>query len=525
MSIKDVRGSLRVLLRSVLVLIVFSVGALRASAELDGISHVSLNGMELVDRFGCGSVSEDGDFVLDSGESAELVLDAPCTFRSVGFWCEGELDGAMVRVLHADGSADRSYPVVESDDLSPEMVGSTGLAGDSHIGALVHTYGKDGIGVRLSVVGPVRLASLSFVFIERSEKMVKPEPAFRFVEHDHAMKVDGGGDDEQEPQDYPKPFVNSRESWNADPWWCDPWYCTTTHIGIHHTASASEFYSSSWSECAGNVKAIQAYHMYSRGWCDIGYNYLICVHGQIWEGRDGGDNIGGAHDGYNCGSMGVSFMGYFHEPYYQTLTPAMFDAIGELGAWKCDQQSIDPWGSAWYSGYGGMMSTVYGHRDVSSTACPGDLVYAEMNTIRGEIDDRLQGGGTDIVLDNPQAVFIGDWATSSAGDQTYGSDYRWRSTGIEIGYAYWSVQIPESGTYDLYYWWTDGGNRNPQTVVGVRVGGSTYTTMVNQQVYGGQWNHVGSGHFGSGTHLLVGLSTEGPGGYVVVADAARLVRR
>ena len=168
-------------------------------------------------------------------------------------------------------------------------------------------------------------------------------------------------------------------------------YCSPAILLRHHTASASDYTASTWSQAAGNVKSIQAYHMYTNGWCDIGYNYLVSKQGWIFEGRGGGDDVKGAHDGHNCGSMGVAALGYFHTPVNDPTTSALLDALEELGAWKCDQQGIAPHGSSWYAGYGGTMTNVYGHRDVKATACPGDILYGKLGEVRSGIAARLAG--------------------------------------------------------------------------------------------------------------------------------------
>ena len=68
------------------------------------------------------------------------------------------------------------------------------------------------------------------------------------------------------------------------------------------------------SESAALVRGIYAYHTQSRGWCDIGYNFLIDRFGTIYEGRDGGirQPVRGAHSGdYNVNTTGISLMGNF----------------------------------------------------------------------------------------------------------------------------------------------------------------------------------------------------------------------
>ena len=465
-------------------------------------------GAQLADLAGRPAV--DGALVLAAGETASWLLPASSgAARSLGVWWHGEFAAAHVELLDAHGAGEAVYPLLEAEDLSPAHAGTMRPAGDAAVAGLTHRYGGPAAAVRLELQGPARLADLSLVWIPGRDTRTAAAPE----------TTPGGA-----PRAYPKPPVYSRAQWGADPPQCGSGYCNTTHLGFHHSAGASEYHSASWSQCAGNVRAIQDYHMYTNGWCDVGYNYLICVHGDIFEGRAGGDNVRGAHDGWNCGSMGTCWMGYFHTPYNQILTQAMIDASCELGAWKCDQQGIDPHGSSWYAGYGGTMSNVYGHRNVASTACPGDLAYAQLPAIRNGIDQRLNGGGTEIVLDNGSAVFTGSWSTGTSSADKFGSDYRWASTGAAPAKAWWRPNVPSAGNYTVYFWWPQGSNRNPQTQVGVRINGQIHAVTVNQQQNGGRWNAIGTWWFPAGTGSQVGLSNAGPAGYVVIADAIRLVR-
>jgi len=276
-------------------------------------------------------------------------------------------------------------------------------------------------------------------------------------------------------------------------------------------------------ECAANVKASQIYHMVTRGWCDIGYNYLICPHGDIFEGRGGGDDVRGAHDGCNCGSMGVAMMGYFHPLQNQALTVAMQDAFVALSAYKCEQQGIDPLGNSFYAGYGANQETIYGHREVSATACPGDLAYAELPQLRQRISQSM-GGGV-MILDNALATFTGSWNTGASSADKYGADYRWASTGVSTARAFWTPSITRAGDYEISMWWPAGSNRNPATQVGLLLNGRLFTASINQQLQGGQWNVLGTVPLPVGNHATIGLSNFGSAGWVVVADALRLVRQ
>ncbi|MFH0838491.1 MAG: N-acetylmuramoyl-L-alanine amidase, partial [Patescibacteria group bacterium] len=73
------------------------------------------------------------------------------------------------------------------------------------------------------------------------------------------------------------------------------------------------------------MRAIYYYHTISRGWGDIGYNYVIDPLGNIYEGRYGGDKVIGAHAlCYNHGTLGIAVIGDYQnnevpEPAMQAL--------------------------------------------------------------------------------------------------------------------------------------------------------------------------------------------------------------
>lgn len=436
-------------------------------------------------------------------EAGRLSIQAPIPARAVGVWWEGELHATLL----LDGEAFPS-PILPAPDLDPDHAGATGPAGRCRVSGLFHGHGRKLREVTLEFARVHGLRRFHLVWIPwfaNPDAQSEPEPVFG-------------------PANYPPPPIYDRASWGADPPQCSSGTCAVTHIALHHTANASEYSSPDWATSAGNVRAIQDYHMFTRGWCDIGYHYLIDVHGHIFEGR-AGDDVRGAHDGHNCGSVGVAMMGYFHSPHHQSLSPAMQDSYAELAAWKCDQKSIDPLGSGWYSGYGGVMDHLYGHRDVGATACPGDLAYAQLPALRQAVDDRLTGGGGAIVLDTDALTLIGTWNLGSSASGKFGSDYRWASTGTAAATAYWQPHVPQGRRYAIQIWYPAGSNRAPAALHGVIIHGKLYTGTVDQRVQGGQWLELGETFLPSGNATQIGLNNSGPGGSVVIADALRLVPR
>lgn len=167
---------------------------------------------------------------------------------------------------------------------------------------------------------------------------------------------------------------------------------------IHHTAGSGDYNVSSIEDSKAKVRAIQNLHMDSNGWSDIGYHFLVDKLGNTFEGRVRSINKSyrprGAHDGTNYRSFGFNVMGYYHSPYNQTFTTASRNALWDVIAWRMPN-GWSPYGSGSYNGK--TVGYVAGHRDVKSTSCPGDGVYATIGTnynggeARNAINDRIQG--------------------------------------------------------------------------------------------------------------------------------------
>jgi hypothetical protein len=271
-----------------------------------------------------------------------------------------------------------------------------------------------------------------------------------------------------------KPPVVSRTAWGCPDGQgsrVSPAYRFVTHLIIHHTAGSNTLYSSeeTW---ADRVRSIWSFHTYTRGWGDIGYNYIVAPDGTIYEGRAGGDNAVGFHDTANYGSMGVSLIGT-----YETVDPppAMQDKLVELLAWKANQNDIAPLGSSYYHGCqispyclpyapGAVIMNIAGHRQVTPgrTSCPGERVVNLMATIRERVRAYIDEGGGDptrpdngdLVIEELESSFApsqANWYRAPCGDNghtyyTYATDTSAEST----NWASWTPNIPERGTYRVY---------------------------------------------------------------------------
>ncbi|XP_055315740.1 peptidoglycan-recognition protein LC-like [Sitodiplosis mosellana] len=82
-----------------------------------------------------------------------------------------------------------------------------------------------------------------------------------------------------------------------------------TRVIIAHTATEN---CTTQASCTFRVRLIQTFHIESRGWDDIGYNFLVGGDGSVYVGR--GWDIQGAHTkGYNIHSICIAFIGTFNK--------------------------------------------------------------------------------------------------------------------------------------------------------------------------------------------------------------------
>lgn len=131
----------------------------------------------------------------------------------------------------------------------------------------------------------------------------------------------------------------------------------------------------------------------------------------------------------------------------------------------------------------------------------------------------------DIVYDNTSTNFSvsGRWSTGTTAPGKYGEDYRWTSTSPNSSaYARWYLDVPRSGYYDVYAWWSQGSNRSTAAHYEIVHRGGTAVRLVNQRVNGGKWNWLGRYYFVRGGGFVY-LRPKAPSGYVVIADAVRVV--
>jgi uncharacterized protein with LGFP repeats len=213
----------------------------------------------------------------------------------------------------------------------------------------------------------------------------------------------------------PAPRIIGRAQWGADESMRrgTPVFDDGIRAGVvHHTATANDY---ALGDSAGIVRGIYRYHTTTLGWGDIAYNALVDRYGQVFEGLFGGITrpVEGTHTGgFNTNTWAVAMIGNFDE-----IPPPMvqLQAVGQLLGWRLAMDAVKPFGSVAMTSHGGpythfprgvttTLATIFGHRDVGDTACPGRFGYAALDTIRQfaarynkpanaqELADSLRGG-------------------------------------------------------------------------------------------------------------------------------------
>jgi len=116
------------------------------------------------------------------------------------------------------------------------------------------------------------------------------------------------------------------------------------------------------------IRALYKYHADSRGWGDVGYNYLIDEEGKIYEGREGGRAVVSGH-AYcnNVGTIGIALLGNFE---LEAPTAKQTTALQTLLLRLADEYSLDLARSTQFHGKT-FTSPIVRHKDLLSTSCPG----------------------------------------------------------------------------------------------------------------------------------------------------------
>jgi hypothetical protein len=286
------------------------------------------------------------------------VQEAPLPFVRLGLLWDAPGSADLEVSVSSDGQTWSDFAAAEVASIEAEgtasLVGSYEVAGDP---ALYY---------RLRAAGGVQPTFVHIEFLEHT-LVESLEDGGRVAEDDEgvasatfALSVGGVA-------------VNARSAWGARAPRCASNH-TPNRITIHHTVTPT---SDSMSPQA-RLRQIQSFHQNVRGWCDIGYQYLVSRDGRLWEGR-GARRLGTHVANNNTGNVGISVMGT------HTTTPATDTQLTQIA--RLVRGLASTYGIAITS------SKIKGHRDYGGTECPGGALYAKLGTIRSRAAASGGGGG------------------------------------------------------------------------------------------------------------------------------------
>jgi hypothetical protein len=312
---------------------------------------------------------------------------APFTVTHVGFsWRGAEGTGVRFRTVSESGERSEWAAAPEAHDLEHGDHHYSGVIAVRDAAAVqVRDIARDGVWM-----GPVKVDLLNTV-----------DGPTEFVATPRAEAGPNG------------PDIVTRAEWGADEslkrtkGGCTRSFWRVQQLFVHHTAGTNND-----PDPAATMRGIYWYHTKTRGWCDIGYNFVIGPEGSIFEGRwarkylpweshtsedTQGRAVAGAHVAdFNSGSVGISMMGDFSDA---GPSAAARSSLVEMLAWEASRHDLRP--KAWHryrnpdSGLTKRLRYISGHRDAGDTACPGARLYGSLSEIRGDVADRMETGRDD----------------------------------------------------------------------------------------------------------------------------------
>ena len=126
-----------------------------------------------------------------------------------------------------------------------------------------------------------------------------------------------------------------------------------------------------------------------------------------------------------------------------------------------------------------------------------------------------------LVVDNTDALISGAWTEATDTTDRFSVSYHYHESGIGLTTATWTPDIPATGTYAVYAWWSADTDRAPDAQYTISYNGGYDLVQVDQTTDGGKWNYLGTYSFLAGTagDVELGETTTGK----VIADAVRWV--
>jgi hypothetical protein len=302
--------------------------------------------------------------VAASGSGASGTLNTPRRFNLLGLrWRGHAAPEVRLRVRRASGEWSRWQKLEAHSDHNPDL-----RRGEPVVSSSDPLWVGSAEAVQYRISRRVKGLRLHFVNV--------------------ASELRRGARAAQEPQ----PEIVSRRDWGAAK--CRPReapiYGTVKAVHVHHTVSLNDY---APEDGPAIVLSVCRYHRNSNGWNDIGYNALVDKYGVLYEGRAGGLDqavVGAQAQGFNSETAGIASIG---DHTSVGATPETLSALASYIRWKLGVHGQPLFGPVTLRSTGGpatkygagarvTLERVIGHRDTGRTACPGAMLYAQLDELR-----------------------------------------------------------------------------------------------------------------------------------------------
>lgn len=446
------------------------------------------------------------DGVDDASFALAPVSSATAFDRTAVIWEALEAGGGTAFEVSADGGASWVPLAVDFAELVPET-GVTLFAGHADL-----PPGSRELAVRVRLFREPGAGSPEL-------RAVRVEVFERAAIAEEGVPFDPASIEEGEVLAFGQPAMVTRAEWGARAPKCDGALHTPYRMTFHETVTTN---GETGNAAKARMRQMQAFHQDGRGWCDIGYHFSIDAAGKIHRGRTTTQRTGSHVGSQNSGNIGISLMGT-----YATVQPpqVQLDGLMDAFAWLAETWGIDVNGG-----------NIRGHREWpgQATSCPGETVLPKKAQILAGIAERLvvavpppPDPAAPVIVDNGTSGFAASatWWTSASQSDRWGADYEVRETAATSDVASWTATLPETRSYEVFVWYSQGENRASAAPYFVHHAGGSTKVEVNQRVNGGRWVSVGTFSFASGTSQRVTLSCWTSSGQFVVADAVKLEPR
>lgn len=213
---------------------------------------------------------------------------------------------------------------------------------------------------------------------------------------------------------------------------------------------------------------------------------------------------------YNKRSIGIEHEGYVNDPAWYTDT--MYRSSAALTRWICDTHGIPK-----------TRTRILGHSEVPGATHSDPGRHWDWNYYMSLVNQ-----SSTITVDNSTSGRFsasGNWGGSTWSSQKYGSDYRYANPEAVSDAAWYKVNIPSRGRYDVYAWWPANSGYNSRTPYVIATTSGNQTVHVDQRYNGGKWNYLGTFELAAGDNWNIGVSRWTSGTGYVIADAVRVVKR